>query len=79
MMKAMERLMIKLSSDDKRQSKNHNEPQVRNPNFRRQQGPHVPQFMPRGPRNPNDQQIIPPFQENLVDDEFIEQPQEHIR
>ena len=34
--------------------------------------------MPRGPRNPNDQQIRPPFQENLVDKEFIEEPQEHI-
>ena len=34
--------------------------------------------MPRGPRNPNEQQIRPPFQENLVDEEFIEEPQEHI-
>ena len=34
--------------------------------------------MPRGPRNPNEQQISPPFQENLVDEEFIEEPQEHI-
>jgi hypothetical protein len=34
--------------------------------------------MPRGDRNPNEQQIISPFQENLVDEEFIEEPQEHI-
>ena len=59
MMKAMERLMVKLSSDYKSQLKNQNEPQVRNPNFRRQQ-------------------IRPPFEEDLVDEEFIEEPQEHI-
>ena len=34
--------------------------------------------MPWGPINPNDQQIRPPFQENLVDEEFTEEPQEHI-
>ena len=54
MMKAMERLMVKLSSDDKNQMKNQNEPQVGNPNFKREQGPHVPQVMPRVPRNPNE-------------------------
>ena len=78
MMKTMEKLMDKLSIDDKNQMKDQNEPQVRNPNFRRQQAPHVPQVMPRGPRNPNEQQIIPPFQENLIDEEFIEQPQDYI-
>lgn len=79
MMKTMEKLMDKLAVDDKTQMKDQNEPQVRNPNFRRQQGPLVPQIMPRGQRNPNEQQIRPPpFQENLVDEEFIEQPQDHI-
>ena len=34
--------------------------------------------MPRGKRNPNEQQIRPPFPENLIDEEFIEQPQDHI-
>ena len=34
--------------------------------------------MPRGKRNPNEQQIKPPFQENLNDEEFTEQPQDHI-
>ena len=53
MMKTMEKLMDKLSTDDKNQMKNQNEPQVRNPNFRRQQGPLVPQVMPMGQRNPN--------------------------
>ena len=47
MMKAMERMMVKLSSDHKSQLKNQNESQVRSPNFRRQQGPPIPQVMPR--------------------------------
>ena len=34
--------------------------------------------MPREPSNPNEHQIRPPFQQNLVDEEFIEEPQEHI-
>ena len=34
--------------------------------------------MPRGPRNSNEQQIRPPFQENLIDEDFTEQPQYHI-
>ena len=58
--------------------KNQHEPQVKNPNLRKQQGPPVPPFIPRVPRNPNEQQIRTPFQENLVDEEFIEEPQEHI-
>jgi ribosome-associated translation inhibitor RaiA len=61
MMKALERLMVKLSSNDKNQMKNQREPQVKNPNFRRQQGPPIPQVMPREPRNPNEQQIRPHF------------------
>ena len=34
--------------------------------------------MPRAPRNRNEQQIRPPFQGNLIDEEFIEKPQDHI-
>ena len=34
--------------------------------------------MQREPRNPNEQQIRPPFQQDLADEEFIEEPQEHI-
>ena len=55
MMKAIERLMVKLSLDDKNQMKYHSEPQVRNPNFRRQQEPPVPQVMQREPQNPNEE------------------------
>ena len=42
MMNTMEKLMDKLSADDKNKMKDQNEPQVRNPNFRRQQGPPIP-------------------------------------
>ena len=66
--------MGRFSMDDITQMKDQNEPQVRNPNVRRQQGHPVPQVMPREPRNPNEQQIRSPFQENLIDEEFIEKP-----
>ena len=46
--------MDKLFADDKNQIKDQNKPQVRNPNFRRQQGPLVPEVMPRGKINPNE-------------------------
>ena len=58
--------------------KNQHEPQARNPNFRRQQGPPIPQVMQREPRNRNENQIRPPFQQNLVDEEYLEEPQELI-
>ena len=72
MMKNLEKRIDKLSTDDKNQLQTPNEPQVRKPNFRRQQGPPVPQVMPRGQRNPNEQQMRPPFQENMIDEEFTE-------
>ena len=78
MMKTMEKLMDKFSTNDKNQMKDQNEPQVGNLNFRRQQVPPVPQVMPRGKRNPNEQQIRTPFQQNLIDEEFTSQPQDHI-
>ena len=78
MMKTMEKLMDKLFVNDRNQMKDQNQPQERNPNFRRQQGPPIPQIMPRGQRNPNEQQIRPPFQENLVYEEFTEKPKDHI-
>jgi hypothetical protein len=34
--------------------------------------------MQRGQRNRSDQQIRLPFQENLIDEEFIEQLEDHI-
>ena len=53
MMKTMEMIMDKLSVDDRNHVRDQNESQVRNPNFRRQQGPLVPQVVQRGQRNPN--------------------------
>jgi hypothetical protein len=53
MMNTMEKLMDTLSIDDMSYMKDKNEPQIRNPNFRRKQGPLVPQVMPRGQRTPN--------------------------
>ena len=78
MMKTMEKLMEKLFVDDRNQDRDQNDPQVKNHDFRRKQGPPVPQMMQRGKRNSNDQHIRPPFQENLVDEEFMEQPKYHI-
>lgn len=70
--------LVKLSTADKNQMKNQHEPQVRNTNFRRQQGLPVPQVMQREPRNPNEQQKRVPFQQNLVNEEYLEEPLEHI-
>ena len=47
--------LVKITTTDKNQMKNQHEPQVGNTNFRRQQGPPVPQVMQREPRNPNEQ------------------------
>ena len=70
--------LVKITTTDKNQMKNQHEPHVRDPNFRKQQGPPIPQVMQREPRNPNEQQISPPFQQNLVDEKYLEEPQEHI-
>ena len=55
-----------------------NEPQNKNPNFRqhKKQGP-TPTILQRGQRNHNDQ-VRSPFQENLLDDDFPQQPEDHI-
>ena len=47
------------------------DPQIRNPNFMRQQFPQIRQ------RNPNENQIRPPFQENIVTDD-VEENNDHI-
>ena len=69
--------MDKLSVDKRPTSREHNEPQIRNPYFRRPQGPPAPEIFQRGQRNQNDQDR-PPFQENLVDENYPEQPEDHI-
>ena len=60
MIKVMEKLMDKLYVDEIPPSREHNETHIRNPNFRRPQGPPAPQILQRRRRNQNDQ-VIPPF------------------
>ena len=62
--------MDKLSVDNGSLNREQNELQIRNPNFRRKNPPHPLQIRQReakNPRNPNDQQIQPPFPKNYVD------------
>ena len=78
-LKAMEKMMDKLTVDNRPLNREQNEPQIRNPNFRRPNPPQPPQIKPRdirNPRNPNGQQIQPPFPENYVDGEGEEEPNE---
>ena len=82
MMKAMERLIDRLSMDDRGQNVNRerNEPQIRNPNFRqpRQPTPQPPQILQREQRANNDQ-VRPSFHQNQVDDnDFPQHSEEHI-
>ena len=70
MMKTMEILMDMLDLYNIPPNREHPEPQVRNPNFRRPPPSQQNRKRdPRNPRNPEDQQIRPPFSENYVDDE----------
>ena len=72
MMKKMEKLMDRLTVYNSILNRGKNKPHIRNPNFRRKNPPPPPQIRQRdirNPRNPNDQQIQPPFSENYVDDE----------
>ena len=85
LVKVMERLVDKLSIRDKPPTKG-NVPQIRNPNYRgpRQQDPNPPRIVQRGERIPNDpnngnnDQVRPPFQHNLVDEEFFHEEHEEI-
>lgn len=59
------------------------EPIIRNPNFRhpRKRALPPPQILPRGQRNQIQNQndhARPPFQENLLDDEYAPQSDDHI-
>lgn len=78
MMRTMEKLMERLYVDERPPVREKNEAQIRNPNFRRPQGPHAPQILQRGQRNQNDQHVRPPFQEKIVVEEYIEQPKDRI-
>ena len=78
----MERIIERLSMDDRGQNVNRerNEPQIRNPNFiqPRQPAPQPTQILQREQRNNNDQ-VRPLFHQNQVDDNnFPQQSEEHI-
>lgn len=77
MMKVMKKLMGKISIDKRPLAREQNEIQIRNPNFRRPQGPPPPQILQRGQRNQNDQ-VGPPFQENIIEEKYPESPEDHI-
>jgi ribonuclease HI len=75
MVKTMERLVEKLSLDNKPAIRDQTELQHRNPNFRRLP---VTQIRQRDQRNQGDQQIKPPFQNNYVDENFEESLEDNI-
>ena len=77
MMKTIEKMTDRMTVDNRSLNREQHEPQIRNPNFRRKNPPPPPQIRQRdigNPRNPNDQQIQPPFPENYVDDEGQVEP-----
>ena len=73
----MIKVMDKLSIYERHPTRDHNEPNIRNPNFRRPQGPPSPQILQIGQRNQNDQ-VRPHFQEKLIDETFTEHLEDHI-
>ena len=82
MMKAMERLIDQFSMDGRGQNLNRerNEPQIKNPNFRkpRQPTPQPPQILQREKRNNNDQLRRSFHQNQVVDNEFPQKYEDHI-
>jgi hypothetical protein len=75
MVKTMERLVEKLSLDNKIAIRDQTELQHMNPNFRRLL---VTQIRQRDQRNQGDQQIKPPFQNNYVNENFEESLEDNI-
>ena len=74
-LRVMERMMERFAENDRQVVREHNEPQIRNPNFRqqRQLGLPPPQILPRGQINQNQNQVDqvrPPFKEHLLDEDF---------
>ena len=72
MLKTMEKLMDRLTVDNRSFNREQADPQIRNPNFRRPNAPMPPQNRKRDMRNPRKQekpQIRPPFPKNYVVDE----------
>ena len=69
MLKTMEKLMDRRMVEDKLTNWEKNEPQIRNPNFRRPVSPPLQPNRPRDVRNPRNQEdhpIRPPFPKNYM-------------
>ena len=67
--------MDRLELDNRPPNIEQTEPQIMNPNFRRPlPPPQIRQRDQRNPRNPEDQQIRPPFPKNYVDEEEENDP-----
>ena len=81
-LKTMEKLMDRITVEARPVNREQNEPQIRNPNFRRAIPPPPPknrQRDMRNPRNQEDQSIRPPFPKNYVDDnDGAESIEDHI-
>ena len=76
--------MERFSENDKKVAREKHGPIIRNPNFRHPRQPTLPpppQILPRGQRNQiqnKNDQVRPPFQEKLLDDEYAPQLDDHI-
>ena len=73
--------MDRLTMDTRPVNREQNEPQIRNPNFRRPIPPPLPKNRQRdmmNTRNQEDQQIRPPFPENYVSGDGVESIEDHI-
>ena len=82
MLKVMEKMTERLAENNIQVVREQNEPQIRNPDFRqpRKHGLSPPQILQRGQRNQNQNQIDqvrPHFQENMIDDAFAQQTEDH--
>lgn len=83
-LRVMERKMERFSESDRQVAREKHEPIIRNRNFRHPRKPSLPpppQILPRGQRNQiqnQTDQVRPPFQENLLDDEYAPQSDDHI-
>jgi hypothetical protein len=75
MMKTMERLMERMSMENKPATRDQTDFQLRNQNFRRTP---VPQIKQRDQRDQGDQQIKPPFQNNYANEDFDQIIEDHM-
>ena len=73
----METLMDKLDLDNRTPKRDQTKPQIRNSDFKRPIHPQIRQIEQQNPRNIEDQQIIPPFLQNFVNEEEENDPMDN--